>query len=81
MIKYRDHRGSLAESMKTVQEFKTKTDLIKYLRDSLPVQFRDCYLKIKYYSLDNRINWNTHIVTVEGLGVVGFTDGDFKNGN
>ena len=81
MIKYRDHKGSLAESMKTVQEFNTKQDLFEYLKNELigvGGMITPDHVKIKYYANDKRIGWNnTHIVTIEGFGVVGFTNGDF----
>lgn len=77
MTKFREHRGSLAESMKTVQEVKDKEELIEYLKKYLSYwDFKDSFnLKVKPYWKDKRINWDTHIVTIEGFGVVGFTDG------
>ncbi len=80
MIKYRDHRGSLAESMETVQEFETGEDLVDYLKkdSSFPVFIH--LVEIKHYCFDKRINWETHIVTVKGFGVMGFTDGKFSKG-
>lgn len=78
MTKFRDHKGSLSESMKTVQEFKSKQDLIDYARNELSkfsVEFEDCLLRIRNYGYDKRTGWNTHIVVIEGYGVFGFTDG------
>jgi len=78
MFKYRDHKGSLTESMGTVQEFDTKNDLIYYLRGSLKkfgVEFSNESVQIKPYIYDERINWNTHIVIIGGYGITGYTDG------
>ena len=75
MKKYREHRGSLSESMKTVQEFETKQDLINYLKQNFSVPFYGYNLRLDHYCMDKRINWDTYIVTIKGFGVVGFTDG------
>jgi hypothetical protein len=32
-------------------------------------------VSVKPYVFDKRINWDTHIVEIQGLGVYGFTDG------
>ncbi len=74
-IKYRDHRGSLDESMKTVQEFETKQDLVKYLKENCVVPFYGYNLRMDHYCFDKRINWDTYIVTIKGFGVVGFANG------
>lgn len=63
--------------METVQEFETKRDLIRYLKSDIGLSFLfyEHQLSIKHYSFDKRINWDTHIVTINGFGVVGFTNG------
>ncbi len=35
----------------------------------------DGIVRVTAYGFDARINWDTHIVTVDGFGPVGFTDG------
>lgn len=81
MVKYRDHRGGLAESMATQQEFKDRAGLVEYLRQDLAhygIMVSDADVVIEPYAQDDRIDWDTWIVTVKGVGVVGFTDGNFK---
>jgi len=85
MIKYRDHRGGLDESMATVQEFETREDLLKYISDSWDMFYvKVLDMKIEPYSYDKRIDWDTHIVTVklphtgDNYIPVGFTNGTFK---
>jgi len=90
-MKYRDHRGSLSDSMETVQEFDTFEDLKEYLE----YKWRQMYyvveqVKIEPYGFDERIDWDTHIVTVQLKDVhgqyeyegkfipVGWTDGNFN---
>lgn len=78
MFLYRDHRSSLEESMKTLQEFPDRAALAAYLRNDLGcygVEFEDGEIKIEPYLPDPRTGWDTHIVTLEGVGVLGFTNG------
>lgn len=78
MIKYRDHKRTLNESMDTVQEFKNKNELIIYLKSSLSIfkyTLNEEDLIIEKYCFDDRIEWNTYIVSIKGFGVVGFTNG------
>lgn len=78
-IKYRDHRGALSDSMETVQEFQTKKELYDYIRGSIsPFEFRPEKLKCAWYGWDQRIQWNTYLVSLEDYGVLGMTDGDIN---
>lgn len=77
-IKFREHRGAYEESMKTVREFSTFLELCKELRSMTKGGIR-----IVPYdgTTDPRNGWSTHIVTADGAGVIGFTDGtgDYPN--
>jgi hypothetical protein len=78
-FKYRDHRGSLASSMATARDFRSKQELIAYLQHSLDVYGGTYDLRtitIEKYGdgIDPRTSWDTHIVTLPGFGVLGFTD-------
>jgi len=64
---FREHRGSLEDSMKTVTNVESLKDIEKICN------FKGEY-KIKYYCFDDRINWNTYIVTCDDK-VIGFTNG------
>jgi hypothetical protein len=76
MFKFRPHRASLDEAMLEVREFETQ----EALREHLAAEFSGTGLNmsddivVKPYGHDARIDWDTHIVTIEGFGVVGFTD-------
>lgn len=73
MIKFREHRGSLNDSMETLKEFKNSESLIKYLKKKFHVNG----VKSRLYSEHNPSNgWKeTHIITVDpGPGVLGFSD-------
>jgi hypothetical protein len=69
-MKYRDHRGGLAESMETVREIEPTIDalavILKVPSSAITVE--------KYGGYDERIGWDTYLVCVEGQPV-GFTDG------
>ena len=71
-MKYRSHRGGLAESMETVVELQPTLDaLAVYLK--VPAS----RITVEPYSYDKRIGWNTHIVCIDG-GACGFTDGPLE---
>lgn len=77
---YREHRGSLNESMRESKHFLTKKELVESVQNSLdqffgPLNRIDCsVIEIKPYAYDSRIDWHCHIVTLEGYGVLGFTN-------
>lgn len=77
MFLYRDHRNSLKNSMKTVQEFQNKQELLDYLVKSwrkYAVDLDTRKIKVEWYCYDTRIEWDTHIVTYADGGVFGFTN-------
>jgi len=79
-MKFREHRGSLADAMKTLVELPDRAALVQHCRELLaPYQFvfEDSALKVEPYGTgsDDRIGWKeTHVVTIEKYGVIGFTD-------
>lgn len=79
-MKFREHRGSLAESMETVvvlADHEALLDHIRKLAEPWPTfpPVSPETVHIKPYGPDKRIDWDTHIVTLDGYGVLGFTDG------
>lgn len=74
MFRYRDHRGTLADSLKTTQHLHSVDDIKKHL-------FRvygDGEIKVESYGgVDDRCGWDTYIVTHNG-NAMGFTDGPVK---
>lgn len=78
--KFRFHRVMLEDSMKTVVEFKDKTELLEIINRDLaqwsidPVEPEE--LLVEHYCNDKRIKWDTYIVTApqRRLGVLGFTN-------
>lgn len=84
-LKFREHRGGLAESMATVIEVPDRAALVAHVKKMLaPFYFGgdiEAGLNVEPYGcsglplLDLRIGWQTYIVTLKGYGVLGFTDG------
>jgi hypothetical protein len=70
-VLFRLHRGTLEDAMKTVKEVSSAKDIEKIL---LEQGLKRGKIKIKQYVFDARINWDTHIVTLNGAAV-GFTNG------
>ena len=77
-FKYRDQRGQLDDSMATLQILPDRAALIAHLRSIYDPQrfgeWDDADVEVKPYCYDERIGWDTYIVTLQGGGV-GFTDG------
>lgn len=78
MTKVREHRGSLADAMETVFEVQDFAGLVDHMRKTLEpygklVKPED--VKVEYYTRDDRIGWDTYIVSIDGYGVWGFTNG------
>ena len=80
-MRYRPHRGSLADSMALVVDVDSRAGLIRQLRSELEPWARDDFVDDKvrvtpYYGDDDRIGWkDVHIVTLDGYGVLGFCEG------
>lgn len=71
MTKFRHHRGGLAASMETTVEVATLAELAAELQGA---GWPSGTIVVAPYGFDDRIGWDTHIVTVDGAAV-GFTDG------
>jgi hypothetical protein len=78
MTLFREHRGSVSESMETLFEFDSIMDFSRHIGHIRPdLVIRGSVVGAKYYcGLDSRIGWKeTYIVTAEPGGVIGFIDG------
>lgn len=77
---FREQRGTLEDSMKTVVDLPaTRLALFCHLHKlSILPQFRIDDMVVKYYCEDHRIDWMpTYIVTINGEAV-GFTNGSVR---
>ncbi len=76
MARFRFHRGSLEESLRTEIEMKSKSDLCDLISQTFQSTFSKESLIIQYYGFDNRLNKDIHSVRIYGLGIVGFLDSE-----
>lgn len=82
-MKFREHRGHLADSLETLVELPATRDaLIEHLRKvfepwpmaPMPMTWNTKVLEY-WPRLDERTQWpNTWLVVLDGYGVVGYTD-------
>ena len=76
-MKIREHRGLLDDAMDTCREIEpTMEAVVNEVLPSLPVflHIKPEDIHVTPYGYDKRIEWDTHIVFVDGYGVYGFTD-------
>lgn len=78
-MKFRPHRRLLADAMAEAVEVADGAELLAHIRKlfaDFGPDFKDDQLRAAaFYGDDDRIGWkNVHIVTIDGYGVVGFTD-------
>lgn len=77
MIRYREQRELLADSMATTKFFNDGDEVKAWIRADLASAGVDTNDIIsEFYARDPRIDWpESWIVTITGYGVVGYTDG------
>lgn len=81
MTQIREHRGGLAESMATVRTVADRAELLKVVRESFAVfsvsgiHVEPDMLIVEPYAKDERIGWDTYLISVKGYGVWGMSDG------
>jgi hypothetical protein len=82
-MKYRDHRGSLSDSMETVQEVSSIDEIKRHLNKSYtPFRLSVAEIKFEHEGIDHRTGWDTYYVLqrLEGekhFTVAGMSDGKF----
>lgn len=77
-MKFRRQRGSLEESMETVQEVQSLEDVRAILhasRKEIGLDPSIGKLTCKHYSYDARIQWDTWIICEDGAAI-GFANGE-----
>lgn len=75
-MKYRQHKGSLEESIATTCEIDaTKHAIASLASNEIGRNVDPASISVTHYGYDSRISWDSYIVEVEGYGVLGFTDG------
>lgn len=79
-MKYRDHKGSLADSMRTVREVNSVEEIKQHLNTLLyPFGKEVEEIKFDYSGFDKRINWDTYYVLQRIKGETEFTVAGMSN--
>lgn len=77
MAKFRFHRGSLEESLKTETEVENIKTLHKVICEEIQDHsISESSLIIEFYGYDKRIGKNLYSVRIYGVGIVGFLDSE-----
>jgi hypothetical protein len=81
-MRYREHRGSLQESMQTVIEIASKEELIQHLNKRLQGRKEIRDISFQHAVYDTRIDWDTWYVIVhfeddEKPQIMGMSDSKF----
>lgn len=79
MTRFREHRGQFADSLKTLAFVDGFDGLVAHIAAILKpwgVAVDKDKLKAEPYLFDPRTGWCDWIITLDGYGVVGFTDGE-----
>lgn len=75
----REHRGGLSESMATAQAVRDKAELVEIIRRGhYGAAVQPDQVHIEPYGYDDRINWDTYLITVDGYGVWGMANGPIE---
>tara|TARA_R110000851_G_scaffold120002_1_gene248097 strand:- start:37308 stop:38399 length:1092 start_codon:yes stop_codon:yes gene_type:complete len=73
---FRWHRGTLSESMATKTECGTRAQLLSILQSEPQLaKVADGQVELKWHTYDDRIKWDTWLVTIDGHAV-GMTNGE-----
>lgn len=74
-ILYRQHRCWLDDSLETTRPVKSVADIAAIEECVAKSGIDLSSITIEPYGFDARIGWDTHLVSVPGYGVLGFTNG------
>lgn len=77
-MRFREHRGALRDSLDTTVELADRAALVQHVTKLLRPYWRlpvvDEAIHVKHYAYDDRCGWDMYMVTLDGYGVLGFTD-------
>ena len=77
-ILFREHRGTLEESLLTEKKFKSMREMFSHIRSHIlndsfvKARGDDLTVTVSEYQYDPRVDRDLYIVEIEGWGVVGF---------
>lgn len=75
----RQHRSTLSDALETTAEIEPTIEAIRrYFNKDCPLpHFYDGEIKVEHYGYDERIHWDTYIITCDG-NAIGFCNSELK---
>lgn len=76
-MRMREVRPTIRLSMSTTKEVENRDHLFRLIFKKLGRKgfvVTDNMIHVTHYGFDDRIDWDEHIIVVDGFGVFGFTD-------
>ena len=76
-MRMREHRLTMKDSLSTAMEVDNREHLVRLIFDRFGkrgITISDEMIHVSHYGFDDRIDWDDHIIVVDGQGVFGFTD-------
>jgi hypothetical protein len=76
-MKMRENRPTIEDSLATTLEVENREHLVRLIIERLAQQgvaVTDGMIHVSHYGFDDRIDWDEHIIVVDGHGVFGFTN-------
>jgi hypothetical protein len=76
-MKMRENRLTIEDSMSTTLDVENRAHLVRLIAERLGpagVAVTDRTIHVSHYGFDDRIDWDEHIIVVDGHGVFGFTN-------
>lgn len=76
-MRIRGNRPTIEDSVSTTQEVEGRQQMVQHVFETLGkkgVVVTDEMVHVSHYGFDDRIDWDDHIIVVDGFGVFGFTD-------
>lgn len=76
-MRMREHRLTMKDSLSTAMEVDNREHLVRLIFDRFGkrgIAISDEMIHVSHYGFDDRIDWDDHIIVVDGQGVFGFTD-------
>lgn len=64
--------------MATVREIQDRAELVRIIQEQLRPYGREVkseQVQVEPYTYDDRIGWDTHLITIDGYGVWGMANG------
>lgn len=82
-MRMREHRLTMKDSLSTAMEVDNREHLVRLIFDRFGkrgIVVSDEMIHVSHYGFDDRIDWDDHIIVVDGQGVFGYIDAPCPRG-